>query len=286
MRIVKKINNNVAYAQDDTGCDLIVFGRGIGFHEMPYEITDMTEIQKIFYHFDERLIPMLASISAEALSAASQIVDLARDDLNCVLNPNLAITLADHLQFALKRALDGTNFENPLMDNVEAVYPHEALIGQRALTIVKTCCGITLPASEACAIALHIINAESDANGTSTLNLVLKSTSIIEDIISLIEDTLHTVIDRNTYNYLRLTIHLRFLINRFLEQETATKSRPDSGKNYEHIVATLAHEYPKAAECAQRISDFLKSRHGWTCTKEEELYLMLHTNQFIEKSED
>ncbi|MCH3943362.1 MAG: hypothetical protein LKE37_06810 [Atopobiaceae bacterium] len=36
MRIVKKINNNVALAVDACGKDVVVFGKGIGFPQMPY----------------------------------------------------------------------------------------------------------------------------------------------------------------------------------------------------------------------------------------------------------
>lgn len=40
MIIVKKINNNVAMARDYRGNELVVFGRGIGFHETPYYLED------------------------------------------------------------------------------------------------------------------------------------------------------------------------------------------------------------------------------------------------------
>ena len=43
MKIIKKINNNVALAQDQSGNELIVFGRGVGFPPVPYELTDMFE---------------------------------------------------------------------------------------------------------------------------------------------------------------------------------------------------------------------------------------------------
>ena len=39
MQICKKINNNVALARDAKGRELVVFGKGIGFPAMPYELT-------------------------------------------------------------------------------------------------------------------------------------------------------------------------------------------------------------------------------------------------------
>lgn len=38
MEVYKKINNNVALARDAKGRELVVFGKGIGFASMPYEI--------------------------------------------------------------------------------------------------------------------------------------------------------------------------------------------------------------------------------------------------------
>ena len=41
MEVYKKINNNVALARDAKGRELVVFGKGIGFASMPYELTDL-----------------------------------------------------------------------------------------------------------------------------------------------------------------------------------------------------------------------------------------------------
>lgn len=40
MLITKKINNNVAMAQDADGHELVVFGKGIGFRQTPYELEE------------------------------------------------------------------------------------------------------------------------------------------------------------------------------------------------------------------------------------------------------
>lgn len=40
MIIVKKINNNFAMARDDRGNELVVSGKGVGFHETPYYLED------------------------------------------------------------------------------------------------------------------------------------------------------------------------------------------------------------------------------------------------------
>lgn len=49
MWIVRKINNNCALARDSEGQDVVVFGKGIGFRRPPYELTDLSVIERTFY---------------------------------------------------------------------------------------------------------------------------------------------------------------------------------------------------------------------------------------------
>lgn len=46
MELFKKINNNVALARDAKGREMVVFGKGIGFPAMPYELTDLSLVQR------------------------------------------------------------------------------------------------------------------------------------------------------------------------------------------------------------------------------------------------
>lgn len=54
MRIIKKINNNVAVAVDSAGHELIVLGKGLGFPKMPYELNDLSRITRTFYDADNK----------------------------------------------------------------------------------------------------------------------------------------------------------------------------------------------------------------------------------------
>lgn len=103
MLILKKINNNVALAASDAGEEIVVFGRGVGFPAMPYELKDESVIQRVFASVDEKLLGALQSISDEVLLAASDIVALAGETLDCGLSPNLLVSLADHIQYAVER---------------------------------------------------------------------------------------------------------------------------------------------------------------------------------------
>lgn len=70
MKITKKINNNVALAQDAKGRELIVFGKGVGFPATPYELTDLSRVQRTFYDVDEKYFDLLRDVPQEVLLAA------------------------------------------------------------------------------------------------------------------------------------------------------------------------------------------------------------------------
>lgn len=45
MHLTKKINNNVALGTDSQGRDVVVFGKGVGFHRMPHEVTSSDVVE-------------------------------------------------------------------------------------------------------------------------------------------------------------------------------------------------------------------------------------------------
>lgn len=125
MKIQKKINNNVALAQDAKGRELIVFGKGIGFPATPYELTDLSAVQRTFYDVDEKYFDLLRDVPQEIFLASDDIAENARDELDCPLNPNLTYVLADHLNFAIQRCRDGVNLQTPLAYDIRHLYPQE-----------------------------------------------------------------------------------------------------------------------------------------------------------------
>lgn len=138
MLILKKINNNVALAASDDGREVVVFGKGIGFHEMPYELADESLIQRKFYNVPESLQDMVGTLPDDVLLAASDIACFASQQLGCKLSGGLPFILADHLQFAVQRDDDQLSAPNPLEHEVAFIYPRELEIGQAALAIVQS----------------------------------------------------------------------------------------------------------------------------------------------------
>lgn len=273
MLVLKKINNNVALASSDAGEEIVVFGKGVGFHEMPYELEDESVIQRVFRDVDEKCIGGFANIADDVLLVASDIVAMADKALDCALAGNLVVCLADHLQYALERTGDGIAIENPLSHEVAFVYPREVELGRRGIELVSERTGVNLPESEITSIALHLVNAEVDGMGSSQdMDLVMKSTVILERATQVIEGQLGQQLDRTSYAYVRFVAHLRFLIRRLMRG--GCKETENSG-----LFRQAARDFPDAYRCAAGINEYLKRDYNWSCSDEEMLYLMMHVNR-------
>ena len=61
MKIIRRINNNAAVAQDKRGREMVVLGRGVGFGQLPYELTDMSVVYRTFYDVDPKYLMLLAA---------------------------------------------------------------------------------------------------------------------------------------------------------------------------------------------------------------------------------
>lgn len=273
MLILKKINNNVALACSDAGDEIVVFGRGVGFPEMPYELEDESVIQRIFTSVDESVAGVAGSISDDVLLAASDIADLAGKALDGKLSPNLPFMLADHLQFAVERDDQSIVVENPLAHEVAFVYPREHEIGLKGLDIVKERTGVQIPEVEATSIALHIVNAEVDGMGSAQdMDLVMKSTAAIQAITEIVEAQLGITLDRTSYAYVRFVAHLRFLVRRLM------KGRMHETEN-SSLFRQAARDFADAYRCAAAINNYFMKTYNWSCSDEEMLYLMMHINR-------
>lgn len=269
MKIIKKINNNVALGLDGNNKELIVFGKGVGFAPTPYELTDMSKVRRTYYDVDPKYIGLFDEISEEIFEVASEIVKKAKINLNCELNSNLLFTLADHLNFAVERSKKKVEIRNPLTYDIEHLYTKEIAIGYEALGYIKDILNVSLPKDEAASIAMHLINAEG---GFSNMEETIKNTKILKDITDIVVNTLNISIDENSYTYSRFIIHLRYLLQR---SQTNNLLSTENVEMYEMMII----KYPETYKCILRIEEYFKKNMNWQCDKEELLYLMLHINR-------
>ena len=103
MKVIKKINNNVAICVDNNNHELIAFGKGIGFPQMPYELTDLNKIDRTYYGVNQNYLGLLDEIPEDIFEISAKIVDYAKGKIMNEVNSNITFTLADHINFAIQR---------------------------------------------------------------------------------------------------------------------------------------------------------------------------------------
>mgnify|MGYP002620646155 FL=1 len=271
MEVFKKINNNVALARDAKGRELVVFGKGIGFPAMPYELTDLTNVQRTFYDVNEKYFDLLRDVPEAVFLAADDIADTAREELNCSLNSNLTYALADHLNFAIQRSHEGLDVRVPLAYDIKHLYPQEYAIAKEGLHTLCRALGVTLPESETVSIAMHIITAENEVGDMHSTILTAK---VISEISNLVEKTMCIKLDKDNFSFSRFAMHLRYLVQRMM------RGKPlNSDSAMDTMFMTMRKEYPDVYACVQQIDFFLQNTYDWSCSKEEQLYLIIHIHR-------
>lgn len=273
MKAISKINNNFALCLDNNGVEVIAYGRGLGFGKIPYEIP-LDKVEKTFYDVNAKYLSVIADLPSTIIEVSSAIVEQAEMTLDCELNPNLPFSLADHLNFSIERFKNGIEINTPISFDIKYLYPKEYHLGKEGLRLVKEKGNVVLPENEAISIAMHLLNAESNAN----MHTAMVKTQVISDVHHIIEEHLNTEIDLDSYQFSRFAVHLSYLIQRL-----------EKGKNLEEqdsdMLKKIARSYPENYVCAQKIAEYFEQNWQWTCNKEEILYLMLHIYRIQEKTE-
>ena len=251
-------------------------GKGIGFPPVPYELNDLSKIERTFYDVDPKYLSMIAELSQPIVMACADIADQAGIELECPLNPNLPFTLADHVQFAVERLKKGVNLTTPIAYDIRHLYPKETAMADTALQMLREQAGLDLPDNEAINIAMHFINAEAESGDMHSLML---SMQVIAKVNEIVESSLHIQLDKDSYNYSRFATHLRYLIQR-LQNGVQTDN---VSKSLRH---TLMREYPDIYACTQKVVQYLKDTFDWECNDDEVVYLIMHIQRVYEREQE
>ena len=272
MQVIKKLNNNFAICMDKEGKELIAYGKGIGFPKVPYELTDLNQIDRTFYDIDDKYLDLLQELPEKVLDFAAKLVDIAHNELQYELNPNLVMTLADHIHFCIQRARKKIVVQMPLISEIEQSFPKEAKIGKYAVRQMERRFAVQLNENEASGIAISFANARNSAEKKADTSIQKWFHEALEDTISIVEDTVGILIERESFNFTRYSSHLMYLLKRIDSNQTLDT---DNGIMYQSI----REEFPEIAECIDKIEVYFEKRFDIQLSKEEKMYLMLHINR-------
>lgn len=272
MQVIKKLNNNFAICLDGEGKELIAYGKGIGFPKVPYEITDLSQIDRTFYDIDQKYLALLPELPEKVIHFTAKLVDIAHNELQYELNPNLVMTLADHIHFCIQRARKNIYVQMPLIYEIEQTFPKEAKLGKYAVRQIERRFAVQLNENEASGIAMSFVNARNSAESKKDSSMQKWYKEVLEDTISIVEDTIGIVIERDSFNFARYSSHLMYLLKRIASDQTLDT---ENGIMYQSI----RDEFPEIAECVDLFETYFKEKFDIGLSKEEKMYLMLHINR-------
>ncbi len=267
MRVIKSIHNNAAIYTDGKGYELIALG--IGFGTIPREIP-FSDIEHTFYGIDPKSLGLVSELTEDVLKFAAQLADPAR-----TISPNLPVTLANHIAFAIKRTRGHMVVEIPLTYDVQQSYLAEYRIKEMAVHGISRTFNVRLPKTEAVGIALSIVSCAIFASAHDAERQ--KTTErLIEDSTKIVEGKLHITVGRNSFDYTRFATHMRYLIGRLIVGEYVSSGAAA-------LLPVLEEGYPYVSACGNAVADFLEKSLDAKLDEEERAYLTLHVNRAFER---
>lgn len=272
MRAIRRINNNVAVCIGSDGSELIAMGKGIGFGEMPRELS-LSQVERTFYEVDSYIVSGIANVSDDVFSFSTELADKARETLPHELSPNLPFTLADHIEFALKRTREGIKVKMPLSYDLELNFPNEYRLAKHAVRAINKRFGVNLAPDEASGIAMNFVNARVSGAGKVEQETARRDEEMLEDITEIVEDALSMTVDRASFSYARFATHLSYLFGRIRSGESMAPLG-------EGALSSLSERLPsERVTCVERIAEHLASEWNVRLSEDERVYLLIHVSR-------
>lgn len=276
MRIIKKINNNVAIGLDQNEKEVIAFGKGVGFPAIPYELNDLSKIDRTYYDIDPRYYDLINSVDERVLLLCTKMMNVVSTKIIAEWNPNLVFILTDHITFALERFNKGMAIQFPYSDEIEQEYPQENKWAYWIVKNVNHNFRVKLPKGEITCIAMHLINNQIGDRKGKTETASQRSDRILKFAIATIEHDFGIQISRKDLNYYRFKNHIAYFVKRKDRHEEFKDETSD-------LYAMMMEKYPDSFKTAMKINDFLKEEYHADCSQDEILYLMIHINRFMQR---
>lgn len=277
MRVIKVLNTSVVLALDDSGMEVVLMGKGIGFHKSIGNILNDSDVEKVFILKDrsiaKNIIRLSAEIDADIFEIVKEAIDYAQEKHQMRLMEHIYLALTDHLAFAVQRVKTGIQLPDLYPLEVRWRNPDEFNIALHTIELVKEKTGIELPEDEAANIAYHFINAQKGHSQNSN-NLQIRR--IVNSALDIVKYTFGVSYDKESISYSRFLTHLQAFAQRLVIGQQAA----DDGMSF--LYDEVAKDCPAELACAKKISQYVQMKFGKELSRQELLYLTIHIHRILE----
>lgn len=279
MIIEKILNNNVVVIKENN-VEKIVMGRGLAFQKKVGDEFDESKVDKVFALTNEEAVnkfqELIVDIPIEHVELAEEIISYAKTHLGKKLNEMIYISLVDHIYTSIVRFLDGISVKNALLWDIRRFYPDEFFVGTQALDMIENKFKVRLPEDEAGFIALHLVNAEMDEESMQNMYEITK---VMQEISNIVKYKFNIEFDEDSVYYYRFITHLKFFAQRLVSNQTYKDENDDD------LLDVIKVKYKNSYDCVNKVADFIYKKYDYILSNEEKLYLTIHIERVIYKSE-
>lgn len=269
--IVLKVFNNNIILVDSGKKEKILFAKGIGFGKKPGSvILKGTKIDKVFkIENDENIAnlnEMISKVDEAFLAVCEEAIYDISKQVDTELNERIHIGLIDHLSFAVERLKNKEEIENPFLIETKTLYPREFALARHVASKVEEYSKIKIPEGEIGFISLHIHSALNDGKISNTI----KNTNLSSLIIEYVEERLGINIDRNSLDYARFCTHIKFAIQRILNNSFV----------HNDLAKMIRKTYKESYSIAEEIGKIIERELKINVTEDEVAFLTIHIERF------
>ncbi|GFI30610.1 transcription antiterminator LicT [Lachnospiraceae bacterium] len=278
MLITKIYNNNAVESRDKNHREIVVVGCGIAFRKRTGDQIEDSKIQKIFVlsepDVNVKFKEFLSYIPVDYLTMGNEIISCVQEKLSVEQNTLLYLSLVDHIYGAVQRYKKGIEVKNMMLWDIRRFYREEYETGLYILQIVENYTGVRLSEDEAGFFAFHIAEARMNENSMDMQKII----DIMAELSSIVKYHFQVEFNQESVYYYRFVTHLKFFAQRLV-----------SGKMYgqddqDELLDAIKRKYVNSYNCVIKIKEFVKNRYSYVLSEDEMLYLTIHIERIIYKS--
>lgn len=275
-RITKILNHNSFMgieSKNDQEC--LIMGKGVAFGKKVGQTVSVTGDARV-YSLKEltdrgEAKDIIKSVSPLCLELANEVLDQAEEEFGKV-DRSILFTMADHLDFAVRRIQNGEQISNPLTDDIRIMFYKEYKVAGCIRDLLKEKLGIRIDEHEIGYIALHVHAAIVDENVSQTMEIA----RTVRECICMVEEETGKSIDVMSLSYNRLMNHVRYMVARAIHGEKLKMSLNDY----------MSVKFPGPYMTAEKICRKMEKSLKLPIPDIEIGYLAMHLERMMDREEE
>ena len=275
-RITKILNHNSFMgieSKNDQEC--LIMGKGVAFGKKVGQTVSVTGDARV-YSLKEltdrgEAKDIIKSVSPLCLELANEVLDQAEEEFGKV-DRSILFTMADHLDFAVRRIQNGEQISNPLTDDIRIMFYKEYKVAGCICDLLKEKLGIRIDEHEIGYIALHVHAAIVDENVSQAMEIA----RTVRECICMVEEETGKSIDVMSLSYNRLMNHVRYMVARAIHGEKLKMSLNDY----------MSVKFPGPYMTAEKICRKLEKSLMLHIPDIEIGYLAMHLERMMDREEE